>query len=614
MKTLCFDTESDGLVMDSTRVWCMCVEDVMTGDRWKFKEKEMKRGLDLLKTADMLVGHNLIQHDMPILKMLYGFTHPKVFDTLVTSRVMWPCRKLSRIKDHSLGAYGKLLGFPKMEHDDFSQYSEEMLVYCENDVHLGVLVYKYQQLRWKRHLRAIKLEHAVAKIIADQKVNGFTVFPEKAAHLEGITSTERDRLTAELQSLLPPTYQQMKKPEYYRAGKYQAPSKGQLIAELRRRGIKVSSVTIEAGPPERREIPFKPGSGPDIVRAFKEKYNWVPKIFTVDKKTKKPTNTPATDGTVMEHLALRWPEAAMIVDYRLMKQRAEASRAWREHINPTTMRLHHSVNTNGAVTGRMTHSDPNVNVPKIKMDKDGHPILGYDGDFGYECRACFGPRPGWWQVGTDASGLELRMLAHFMGEYDGGEYAEILLKGDIHTHNMKAAGLSSRDQAKTFIYGFLYGAGGAKIGKIVNGTKADGEALKAKFLKGLPALGALKRWLDDQVQNKGYLVGLDERIVPIRSPHLALNTLLQGGGAIVMKYATVYRNMGIVRKHGPYGQTWGDMAMVHDEWQSEAAKRAMAEDIGKIGVAAIRKAGEHLELRCRLDGEYKVGKSWADCH
>jgi DNA polymerase I-like protein with 3'-5' exonuclease and polymerase domains len=260
----------------------------------------------------------------------------------------------------------------------------------------------------------------------------------------------------------------------------------------------------------------------------------------------------------------------------------------------------------------MTHSDPNVNCPKIRKGKNKEILYGFAGEYGYECRACFGPRPGWWQVGADASGLELRMLAHYMAQYDNGEYVKQVTEGDVHTYNQKAAGLDNRDQAKTFIYAFLYGAGDEKIGKIVKGTSSDGADLKERFLKGLPALGKLKDDIAECVQ-QGFIVGLDGRRIPIRSQHAALNTLLQSGGAIVMKTALVIRD-DILRKKFVYGSDYADILNVHDEFQSEAKNKDIAEEIGSVSVASIRNAGVHLKLQCPLDGEHKIGKSWAECH
>ena len=140
-------------------------------------------------------------------------------------------------------------------------------------------------------------------------------------------------------------------------------------------------------------------------------------------------------------------------------------------------------------------------------------------------------------VGIDASGLEARMLANRMAKYDGGSYGKVVVEEDVHTLNQQAAGLPTRNDAKTFFYGFIYGAGDAKIGKIVNQSAAVGKQLKEKFLRQLPALKKVIDQCKFQVNKDGTIELLDGRKVPCRSIHAALNVQLQGDGAMIMKLA-----------------------------------------------------------------------------
>jgi DNA polymerase I-like protein with 3'-5' exonuclease and polymerase domains len=203
------------------------------------------------------------------------------------------------------------------------------------------------------------------------------------------------------------------------------------------------------------------------------------------------------------------------------------------------------------------------------------------------------------------------MLAHYMKD---DAYVKTVCEGsskvgtDVHTVNQKAAGLQTRDQAKTFIYAFLYGAGPAKIGSIVGGSAKDGEKLIAAFLKGTPALKRLR----DKVSvyaSKGYVPGLDGRKIWVRSEHAALNSLLQGAGAIVMKKALVIFNDKIK------SASWNVQLTVnvHDELQMECSPD-IAEEVGQACVASIEEAGRAFNLRCPLTGEYKIGKTWRDTH
>jgi len=208
-------------------------------------------------------------------------------------------------------------------------------------------------------------------------------------------------------------------------------------------------------------------------------------------------------------------------------------------------------------------------------------------------------------VGFDASGLELRMLAHYMKDED---YTNEIINGDIHTANQRLAGLESRNQAKTFIYALLYGAGDEKLGSVAGGGREAGKQLRESFLNNLPSFAALKDRVSEAA-GRGYLIGLDGRKLGVRSEHSALNTLLQAAGAIVMKKALVILD--------DYAKLWKldykIIGNIHDEVQSEVAEKD-AEKFGWLAVECLKAAGLEFNLRCPLDGEYKVGTTWADTH
>jgi len=287
------------------------------------------------------------------------------------------------------------------------------------------------------------------------------------------------------------------------------------------------------------------------------------------------------------------PEAVLVLEYLLLQKRYAQVSSWLEHVEEDG-RVHGRVTTNGAITGRMTHQTPNMaQVP-----------AGYS-QYGEECRQCWTVPTGKKLVGFDASGLELRMLAHYM---DDEEFTNVLLTEDVHTRNQMAAGLDTRPQAKTFIYAFLYGAGDAKIGSIVGGTATHGRKLKQRFLSNTPALESLRERVGVASQ-RGHLVGLDGRKLWVRSEHSALNTLLQAAGAIVMKKALVLLD--------DYATQWNIdykfVGNIHDEVQTEVAAE-QAEKFGYLAVECLKAAGIYYKLRCPLDGEYKVGTTWAETH
>ena len=283
----------------------------------------------------------------------------------------------------------------------------------------------------------------------------------------------------------------------------------------------------------------------------------------------------------------------------MLQKRVAQIESWIEAVGKDG-RVHGRVITNGAVTGRMTHQSPNMaQIPNAGSV------------YGPECRECWAVEEGNVLVGCDASGLELRMLAHYMKD---AEYIKTVVEGsskdgtDVHTKNQKAAGLQTRDQAKTFIYAFLYGAGPSKIGSIVGGSAKDGERLTSSFLNATPALKVLRDRVS-KYAGKGFVPGLDGRKIWVRSEHAALNSLLQGAGAIVMKKALCIFYDKIKKNKWPVKL----VANVHDEFQFECPS-TIAETAGKAARQSIVEAGEHFKLRCPLDGEYKIGRNWRETH
>jgi len=322
---------------------------------------------------------------------------------------------------------------------------------------------------------------------------------------------------------------------------------------------------------------------------------WKPELMTEQGK-------PKVDEAVLK--TLDYPEAALLNEYLLINKRigqlATGANGWLKMVKDG--KIHGRVNTNGAATGRCTHSKPNVaQTPSIGAA------------YGKECRELFHAPEGYSLVGADLSGLELRCLAHFMSKYDDGSYADVVVNGDIHTLNQKAAGLPTRNNAKTFIYGFLYGAGPAKIGSIVNGSEKEGRKLIAKFMKATPAIKLLRAAVAEAVEKQGYLAGLDGRQLPIRSGHAALNTLLQSAGAVLSKKASVILYENLTLNDLKWGEDWAQVAHVHDEVQL-IARKEIADYVGQQAVKSFQLAGEYYDFRCPITGEYKVGNNWADTH
>ena len=643
---LLYDLETDGLLEEVTKIHCVVIRDLDSGNVECYHDNTgihprnggVLDGLSVLAHAEEHCGHNIQGYDEAVIKKLYPtWTHSaKVSDTLILSRVIWPDLKekdFERLKcdpsfhkqcigSHALKAWGHRLGEHKGDFGDkenaWEVFTQEMLDYCIQDTAVNLKLLRLIESK-KLDPRCHEVEHTFRALIDKQETTGFPFDIQAAGKLYAQLAASRDALTAGLIEAGPRWFIAMKTPAYYElsfnsqfAGSWSEkyPTKGE--AEKARVEYKLKpsdeNWSIDPGPMAEKPIEFNPGSRDHVARWFKEKYNWKAEVFT-------PEGKPEISEAVLD--SLPFPEAKTLVRLfhttKAISMLAEGKSGWMQKVKPDG-RIHGRVNTAGAVTGRCTHSGPNIaQVPKVQVGKDKKPIHGEAGGWGWECRSLFTAPPGMVLVGCDAAGLELRCLGHYMAPYDDGAYAKVILEGDVHSINQKAAGLPSRDISKTFIYAFLYGAGDGKIGSIVNGSAAQGKKLKAKFLRGVPALARLKAVIDKTMKERGFLKGLDGRQLPVRSAHAALNTLLQSAGAIAMKRALIELNITLTERGLVYGTDFSFLANIHDEFQI-AARPDQADGIGRDACLAISRAGEYFGFRCRLDGEFKVGRTWAETH
>jgi DNA polymerase I-like protein with 3'-5' exonuclease and polymerase domains len=336
-----------------------------------------------------------------------------------------------------------------------------------------------------------------------------------------------------------------------------------------------------------KQIPFNPQSRDQIAERLIGD-GWQPQYFEGKR--------PAINEAVLREIGT--PPALQLLEYLLVAKRlgqlAEGKQAWLKLVNNN--KIYGSVNTGGTVSGRCSHLNPNVaQVPSVGAE------------YGTECRSLFTAPPDRVLVGSDASGLELRMLAAYLHKIDDGRYTNEILSGDIHTANQEAAGLPDRNAAKRFIYCLIYGGSDGKIGEVVGGSAKEGKKLKDQFFKQMPAIKRLRDAVQDKVQGFGFLKGLDGRKLPCRSPHSAVNLLLQSAGACVMKQALVHF------VNDMRGEDYQLHANIHDEVQF-SCPRENADEYGQRFVDAIKKAGETFGLLCPLDGEYKIGNNWAETH
>ena len=596
-RTIVWDIETNGLLFPQVNrkgeavdmgdhIHCLVCVDADTGEEFVFDkfQDNIEEGIDFLMEADLWVGHNLIGFDVPFCQKYYGLGYRKTVDTLIVSRLMFPDQHDEKFplkiptksgkglrSSHSLQAWGRALGEPK---DDYSggweTYSVEMRDYCRQDVRTNVAIYN-KQLPWiNNNAKVVQFETLVGVSCYNMTANGFGIRYDDACRLELELLSNKAEAMGKLRLVFP----DIVTPRYSEKVTEKAPSKD-FVGPMPRRRMK-----------DKTEV-FNPGSPMQVARRLKDKYDW-----------DAPLNERGTGSVETEIIKdLPFEEIPYLLNYREAEKALGMVQDWVRRIDAgVSDRIHGNFNHQGTVTGRATHNQPNVaqvdKNPKIRR-------LWYPGIDGYV------------QVGADLSGLELRCLAEMMYDFDNGAYANEILNGDIHTANQEAAGLPTRDNAKTFIYGFLYGAGNAKVGEIIGKSAQAGGKIKQKFLEALPALKQTIDLAKYEFNKNGNVLLPDGRRVPVRSEHRALNTKLQGAGAIISKMWIVLAERMCDERFGK--GTVKFMAWVHDEVQT-AAPADIAEEVGKTLVEAAQIAGTRLGYRVPIDAEFDVGEDWSCTH
>lgn len=557
-------------------IWLCVTKHNTTGEVRHWREADtLQQYLD----GEQVVGHNIIGFDAPVLKKVWGVDIPdnKLVDTLVMSRLYKPDIDIvvpeqgKAPSPHSLEAWGYRLGSHKIGFTDFDGgWTQEMAIYCEQDVLLLENLYNHLTTVMVKEgfsLQSIQLEHDVAIICRGMEDNGFMLDIQKAMVLNATLSGRMSDIEEDMQKVFPPIVEQR-------------------FSEKTGKQLK-DKVTV-----------FNPGSRQQIA----ERLAGLGVVFT--KKTDK--GNVIVDEAVLEKIDL--PEAKLVAEYLMIQKRVAQISSWLELVGDDG-RVHGRVTTNGAVTGRATHSSPNMaQVPAV-----GSP-------FGAECREMWRVPKGYKQVGVDLSGIELRCLGHYLNDQ---EWMDELLKGDIHWFNAQSFGLvekgtvkddnnpehkKARNTTKTLTYGVLYGAGAAKAGSIVGGNSSKGKKLIDSFINNTPGLSSLKKKIS-RLMAKGHLPALDGRRVWVRSEHAALNTLLQSAGAIIAKQWLI-ESTKLLQEKGINAKL---LAFVHDETQWEV-REDQAEEAARLIEQAATKAGEALKFRCPVDAEGKVGNNWRECH
>jgi DNA polymerase-1 len=542
------DIETDDLYPDATIIHCIVCKELSTGKIIKFTDN-YNSFINYCKTNNLyFIGHNIISFDLRIIRKLLNYAHPitRTIDTLILSQLSNPIRD----GGHSLKSWGIRLGYPKIEppSNNFDRFSDELVTYCVNDVELTHKLFTYlvnsEEELAKFSESSIKREHLFRYLMDKQEDNGFYFDLPLATLLLAKITDAYIKIENDLKEIFPPTI------------------------------VKLKTKT--------KIIPFNPNSRQQIGNHLKN-LGWKPTAFT-------EKGNVIVNEVVLNSIT-DIPEAKLCKEYLLLQKRSAQIKSWIKFCDPNTSRIYGNVRTLGTVSTRCSHNNPNVaQTPSVHSP------------FGKECRACWTveDRDTNVLVGCDANSLELRVLAHYMKDK---KYINEILNGDIHSINQKLTGLQTRDQAKTFIYALMYGAGPNKIAKILNKDLIVAKIIRDRFLGAVPSLEKLLTSVDACARKNRKLRALDGRYLHVRSLHSALNVLIQGGGAIICKdwliqiMKEVYKRKLDVKP----------IANIHDEIQFEVNKN-QAEELGIITQDSLK------QLCCPLDSDYKIGTSWSDTH
>ena len=612
---LIFDIETDNYLEHCTKIHCIVAENYESGQVYTFGPEDLKVGLKLLQDAEVLIGHNIIDFDIRAIKKLYPKWDTKayLYDTLIAAKYAFPDIKekdfgrlrkriskpvkmrtdedrlhLRNIGKHSLEAYGLRLGIHKGTFGKdvgFEHYSEDMLKYCIQDVAVNTRLYhKLQSMELNEQI--LHLEFEAKAICLQQTKDGFVFGKEKALLLQDRLEKIQEKLQDEIKSKLGGPFiipLEVKVPK--RTINYKDVTRGNTVVGCAYTKIKIKE--------------FNPTSRHDVTTRLIERFNWKPKEFGTDGK---PTlNEEILSGSKIEVCATI---SKLFVIQKRLGMLSQGANSWFKFYNEETKAIHGNIDTLGTGTHRCTHSRPNLGqIPSTRAP------------FGKECRELFTVQDGWKLFGTDASGLELRMLAHYLALYDDGKYADTVLNGDIHTANQEAAGLATRDVAKVFAYADLYGSGINNLAKVCGMSVKDMKVAKNNYNKNIPALKTLKDKVVEAAEHRGYVKSLDGRRIPVRSTHSALNFLLQSSGAIVCKYWMVEFHRLLKNEGYENGKHFKQSAFIHDELEIAFDPKVINyETLDSLSRQAMQNTGKLLNVRIPLDVDSSVGDDFSQTH
>jgi DNA polymerase I len=584
------DTEWDGL--NPTRIWCAVFKDISTGE---FTEWTHLDDIDVLKNifkSGTFIGHNLIGFDLLHLKRVYNIDVPleRVIDTLVLSRLLDSSRRA-----HSIEAYGSLFNHAKPEHEDWSKFTPEMLSRCRKDVEINSMLY-YMLLNEQKEKKLprdlIRREHFVAETFRRMELTGMPFDPAAAMSFRAELVETINAKVPECEPLFPPLYKFVREVTPYI-------KKDGNVSLHRSAGIDTTAPFSLVEP-----VPTNLIGNQGVIKHLIRRHNW--KFLAKTKKGYPKLDEPELDRLIEVH-----PQYTPLKDLRQAQSVLSKVDGWLEAYNPATGRIHSKVFPIGTISHRISNSDPALTQVPSR------------GIYSVKSRSLFRVTDGC-MLGVDASGIQMRILAHYLGDPD---YAKEVAEGDVHTANLHRLGIdkgelkngkwSNRDKAKTFLYAFILGCGTSKAADILGVDSGAAARAIDRFTRSTPGLREFLESYGEQ-SRAGFLRLFDGRWLPIRSGDEDyqegkevwhgrwLSSILQGGEQAVMRRALELW----YPRRGPNEL----MFYNHDEFQVWCPDVAEAERLGPIIVQSIIDAGNYFNLKCPMNGEWKVGSNWHETH
>lgn len=621
------DIETESLKAE--KIWCICIKEKESGTTHQFlnvheDEQERERFKQYASKVTRWVGHNFINFDAPVINRIVGpvIDMRKIVDTLVVSMILD-----FGIGSHSLGTWGEKLGFPKDNFKDFEGgLTQEMLDYCHRDVEVTEKLFNHfgKQIKDKAWSQSMRLEHDVAIVCQEMHEGGFEFDVATANRLHVEITKRLQELEERIYQAFPP------KLELIKTIKYRVKENGDLFKNVQDALNSYPETKIVDDMLECYDyVGFNPGSTKQRVERLWDA-GWNPVDKTVghrmairDGKTDKLDYYAKYGWTVSEENLNTLPQSApegakALAEWLTLEGRRSTLTEWLQAVEGSNdTRIHGQFMHIGSWTGRMAHRHPNMgNIPSVFHGEPKTAVDKVKSDYDGQFRDLWTTPEGCYLVGTDASGIQLRILADIM---ESKQYIKAIVEGrkeddtDIHNLNRKALGLNhiTRDMAKTFIYAFLLGAGTAKISQILKTNMGQAGKAVSNFTNNIDGLAKLKKSVIPEIAKQGYFRGYDGRKVVVPSEHKTLAGMLQNGETLVMKYATLRWR----EKARQEGLDFKICTWVHDEWQTEIRGSYQdAERLAEIQCEAIKWAGLHLGIMCPLEGESAIGKSWKDTH